>query len=154
MDRERERDVMDAYDENSNGPYGRHGPGGTAGPTGSGAPSPGGTPPAPGSGGSRPQAAPTVPTPSPSPEASQPPSDATHGPSAPDAEAETRTQTGSEARTGVAALSPRYQVGAALSLAIVAVVACVHLGMVFLHVAPSNTVSKAHGKAIEQWIYP
>lgn len=26
--------------------------------------------------------------------------------------------------------------------------------MVFLHVAPSNTLTKAHGKAIDDWIYP
>ncbi|MET8169449.1 DUF5819 family protein [Streptomyces sp. NPDC005329] len=58
------------------------------------------------------------------------------------------------ARTGVAALSPRYQVGAALALAVVAVTVCVHVGMVFLHIAPSNTVTKAHGKAIDDWIYP
>ncbi|MFI5797056.1 DUF5819 family protein [Streptomyces sp. NPDC051677] len=59
-----------------------------------------------------------------------------------------------EPRTGVAALSPRYQIGAALALAVVAVAVCVHVGMVFLHVAPSNTVTKAHGKAIDEWIYP
>ncbi|MFF1440989.1 DUF5819 family protein [Streptomyces sp. NPDC058295] len=59
-----------------------------------------------------------------------------------------------ESRTGVAALSPRYQVGAALALAVVAVTVCVHVGMVFLHVAPSNTVTKTHGKAIDDWIYP
>ncbi|MFE6825159.1 DUF5819 family protein [Streptomyces sp. NPDC057690] len=59
-----------------------------------------------------------------------------------------------EPRTGVAALSPRYQVGAALALAVVAVTVCVHVGMVFLHVAPSNTVTKTHGKAIDDWIYP
>ncbi|MFJ9021829.1 DUF5819 family protein [Streptomyces sp. NPDC102259] len=58
------------------------------------------------------------------------------------------------ARTGVAALSPRYQVGAALALAVVAVTVCMHVGMVFLHIAPSNTVTKAHGKAIDDWIYP
>ncbi|MGW2636392.1 DUF5819 family protein [Streptomyces sp. NPDC001348] len=57
-------------------------------------------------------------------------------------------------RTGVAALSPRYQIGAALALAAVAVTACVHLGMVFLHVAPANTVTKQHGRAIDEWIYP
>ncbi|WP_425276305.1 DUF5819 family protein [Streptomyces carpinensis] len=57
-------------------------------------------------------------------------------------------------RLGVAALSPRYQVGVALALAAVAAVTCVHLGMVFLHVAPSNTVTKQHGKAIDDWIYP
>ncbi|MFF0595873.1 DUF5819 family protein [Streptomyces antibioticus] len=59
-----------------------------------------------------------------------------------------------EPRTGVAALSPRYQIGAALALAVVAVAVCVHLGMVFLHVAPSNTVTKTHGEAIDDWIYP
>ena len=55
---------------------------------------------------------------------------------------------------GVAALSLPYQVGAALAVAVVAVAALVHLGMVFLHVAPSNTVTKQHGKAIDEWIYP
>ncbi|MER6421644.1 DUF5819 family protein [Streptomyces sp. NPDC001137] len=59
-----------------------------------------------------------------------------------------------EPRTGVAALSLRYQIGAALALAVVAVVVCVHVGMVFLHVAPSNTLTRAHGKAIDDWIYP
>ncbi|MDT0463116.1 DUF5819 family protein [Streptomyces gibsoniae] len=58
------------------------------------------------------------------------------------------------ARTGVAALSLRYQIAAALVLAVVAVAACVHLGMVFLHVAPANVVSKEHSKAINDWIYP
>ncbi|MFJ5260705.1 DUF5819 family protein [Streptomyces sp. NPDC088387] len=57
-------------------------------------------------------------------------------------------------RTGVAALSLPYQVGVAFALAVVAVAACVHLGMVFLHVAPSNTVTKQHGEAIEDWVYP
>ncbi|MGW2527866.1 DUF5819 family protein [Streptomyces sp. NPDC001595] len=60
----------------------------------------------------------------------------------------------SDPRTGVAALSPRYQVGVALALAVVAVAVCVHIGMVFLHVAPSNTVTKAHGEAIDEWVYP
>ncbi|MFI6034039.1 DUF5819 family protein [Streptomyces sp. NPDC051315] len=57
-------------------------------------------------------------------------------------------------RTGVAALSPRYQIAAALALAVVAVGVCVHLGMVFLHVAPSNTITKTHGKAIDEWVFP
>ncbi|MFI5976509.1 DUF5819 family protein [Streptomyces sp. NPDC051452] len=56
--------------------------------------------------------------------------------------------------TGIAALSTRYRIGAALALAAVAVGACVHLLMVFLSLAPANTVTKQHGKAIEQWIYP
>ncbi|GAA4065529.1 hypothetical protein GCM10022233_45340 [Streptomyces shaanxiensis] len=54
----------------------------------------------------------------------------------------------------MAALSLRYQIGAALALAVVAVAVCVHIGMVFLHVAPPNTVTKQHGKAIDDWIYP
>ncbi|MFE9771242.1 DUF5819 family protein [Streptomyces sp. NPDC005931] len=60
----------------------------------------------------------------------------------------------SEPRTGVAALSLRHQIGAAVALALVAAAVCVHLGMTFLHVAPSNTVSKEHGAVIEDWIYP
>ncbi|MFJ8634948.1 DUF5819 family protein [Streptomyces sp. NPDC093568] len=59
-----------------------------------------------------------------------------------------------EPRTGVAALSLRYQIGAALALAVVAIAVCVHVGMVFLHVAPPNTVTKQHGQAIDDWIYP
>ncbi|MFH0517382.1 DUF5819 family protein [Streptomyces sp. M41] len=59
-----------------------------------------------------------------------------------------------EARTGVAALSLKYQIGAALAVAVVAIAVCVHVGMVFLHVAPPNTVTKQHGKAIDDWIYP
>ncbi|MER6435207.1 DUF5819 family protein [Streptomyces sp. NPDC001185] len=55
---------------------------------------------------------------------------------------------------GIAALSLRHQIVAAFALAVVAVLACVHLGMVFLHVAPSNTVTKQHGKAIDEWVYP
>ncbi|MFD7991628.1 DUF5819 family protein [Streptomyces mexicanus] len=56
--------------------------------------------------------------------------------------------------TGLAALSPRYRAVAAVVLAVVAVVACVHLGMVFLSVAPANTVSKQHGEAVDAWVYP
>ncbi|WP_240437045.1 DUF5819 family protein, partial [Streptomyces sporangiiformans] len=56
--------------------------------------------------------------------------------------------------TGIAALSPRYQIVAALAFAVVAVAACVHLGTAFLHVAPSNTVTKQHGQAIDEWVYP
>ncbi|MFJ4201957.1 DUF5819 family protein [Streptomyces sviceus] len=59
-----------------------------------------------------------------------------------------------EPRTGVAALSLRYQIGVALALAVVAIAVCVHIGMVFLHVAPSNTVTKQHGGAVDDWVYP
>ncbi|WP_369252442.1 DUF5819 family protein [Streptomyces sp. R41] len=77
---------------------------------------------------------------------------------APTSEAPARPQTESvvepPAPTGIAALPLRSQIAAALAVAVVAVVACVHLGMVFLHVAPSNTVTKQHGRAIDEWIYP
>ncbi|MEU3896086.1 DUF5819 family protein [Streptomyces sp. NPDC045251] len=59
-----------------------------------------------------------------------------------------------EPRTGVAALSPRYQVGAVIALAVVAVAVCAHLGLVFLHVAPSNTLTKKHGAAVDEWVFP
>ncbi|CAM5554909.1 hypothetical protein STAFG_4220 [Streptomyces afghaniensis 772] len=57
-------------------------------------------------------------------------------------------------RAGIAALSLRYRIGVALALAVVAVGVCVHLGMTFLHVAPPNTVTREHGKAVDDWIYP
>jgi hypothetical protein len=56
--------------------------------------------------------------------------------------------------TGVAALGLPYRVGAAVALAAVAGLACVHLGMVFLHVAPSNTLSKRHAETVDAWMYP
>ena len=62
--------------------------------------------------------------------------------------------TPSTPRTGVAALSPRYQVGAVVALAVVAVAVCAHIGLVFLHVAPSNTLTKQHGSAVDEWVFP
>ncbi|MER6915195.1 DUF5819 family protein [Streptomyces sp. NPDC000594] len=55
---------------------------------------------------------------------------------------------------GLLALSTPYRIAAALALALVAVVATVHIGMVFLHVAPANTASKRYGEAIDAWVYP
>ncbi|MGA5652009.1 DUF5819 family protein [Streptomyces seoulensis] len=55
---------------------------------------------------------------------------------------------------GLAALSPRYRLVAGGALAVVAAVAAVHLGMVFLSLAPANAVSKQHAKAVEGWVYP
>ncbi|GGT20861.1 DUF5819 family protein [Streptomyces purpureus] len=55
---------------------------------------------------------------------------------------------------GIAALSLPYQVTAAVALAVVAVLACFHVSMVFLHVAPSNTLTKQNGEAIDGWVYP
>ncbi|SED37595.1 hypothetical protein SAMN05216532_4362 [Streptomyces sp. 2231.1] len=81
---------------------------------------------------------------------------ATDGPDEADASDEASDGGGALAapRVGVVALSPRYQVGAAVALAVVAVAACVHLLMVFLSLAPANTVTKQHGKAVEDWVYP
>ncbi|MFV6030402.1 DUF5819 family protein [Streptomyces sp. NPDC056264] len=55
---------------------------------------------------------------------------------------------------GIMALSMPYQVVLAVALAVVGVFACVHLAMVFLHVAPSNTLTKRHGQAVDDWVYP
>ncbi|MGW0907282.1 DUF5819 family protein [Streptomyces sp. NPDC002853] len=81
-------------------------------------------------------------------ESPPPPSDAVH-PTTEDAAAAPP-----ETRTGIAALSPRHQAVAALALALIAVTACVHVGMLFLHVAPANTMTKQHGQAVDDWIYP
>ncbi|MFJ6665728.1 DUF5819 family protein [Streptomyces sp. NPDC091383] len=62
--------------------------------------------------------------------------------------------TSGPARRGLAALSPRYQAGAALTVAVIVVGVGVHLLMVFLSLAPQNTVSKQHGKAIDAWVFP
>ncbi|MEU6403910.1 DUF5819 family protein [Streptomyces sp. NPDC046985] len=83
--------------------------------------------------------------------ASDPARDPDAAPAAADAPAEDVL---AESPVGVAALSPRYRAGAVLALAVVAVVVCAHLGMVFLHVAPANTVSKQHAQAVDDWIYP
>ncbi|MFH7598368.1 DUF5819 family protein [Streptomyces racemochromogenes] len=55
---------------------------------------------------------------------------------------------------GIAGLSLPYRVLAALVLAALAVTACLHLGLVFLHVAPSNTLSKRHAALVDGWVYP
>ncbi|WP_244291247.1 DUF5819 family protein [Streptomyces subrutilus] len=55
---------------------------------------------------------------------------------------------------GIAGLSTPYRVLAALALGAVGVAACAHLAFVFLHVAPSNTVSKQHARTVDAWIYP
>lgn len=57
-------------------------------------------------------------------------------------------------RSGIAGLSFRSQIVAALALALIGVTALVHLGMVFLHISPSNTVSKENARAVDAWINP
>ncbi|MBH5336002.1 hypothetical protein IHE55_14880 [Streptomyces pactum] len=54
----------------------------------------------------------------------------------------------------VSRLSLPAQLTVAVVAAVVAVAVAVHLAMVFLHVAPSNTVSKEHGDTIDEYIYP
>ncbi|MEB8342794.1 DUF5819 family protein [Streptomyces endophyticus] len=61
---------------------------------------------------------------------------------------------GAPERRGLAALSPGHQLTAVLALIGVALVTCVHILMVFLHVAPSNTISKQHGELVGAWVYP
>ncbi|MEV7425414.1 MULTISPECIES: DUF5819 family protein [unclassified Streptomyces] len=56
--------------------------------------------------------------------------------------------------SGIAGLSLPYQIVAAVAFAVVGLLACVHVAMVFLHVAPSNTVTKNQGKTIDAWVYP
>ncbi|MFD9540398.1 DUF5819 family protein [Streptomyces sp. NPDC060022] len=55
---------------------------------------------------------------------------------------------------GIAALSLPYQVTAALALSVIGLLAFGHLAMVFLHVAPSNTLTKQHGESVDDWVYP
>ncbi|MFJ2894176.1 DUF5819 family protein [Streptomyces sp. NPDC087218] len=57
-------------------------------------------------------------------------------------------------RGGMAALSLPYQIVAAVVLSVIGLVACTQLAMVFLHVAPSNTLTKRHGEAVDDWVYP
>ncbi|MBM9505897.1 DUF5819 family protein [Actinacidiphila acididurans] len=54
----------------------------------------------------------------------------------------------------VGALSLPSRIAVALTVGCVAVGALYHLGMVFLHVAPSNTLSKEHATAVSDYIYP
>lgn len=54
----------------------------------------------------------------------------------------------------VAALSLPGRIVVAVTVGAVAVGALLHLGMVFLYVAPSNTLSKEHAAAVNDYIYP
>ncbi|MBB4713886.1 hypothetical protein BJ965_003768 [Streptomyces luteogriseus] len=160
-----ERGGMDAYDEGSNARHGPDAPRRPAPPAQRSAPADSAAPDvSPG-----PELAPDVsPGPELAPDVSPGPElapDVSPGPElapdvapAPPAPVVAPAPPGSwppgEPRTGIAALSPRYQVGVALALAVVAIGVCVHIGMTFLHVAPANTVTRAHGEAVDDWIYP
>ncbi|SHL61496.1 DUF5819 family protein [Actinacidiphila paucisporea] len=53
-----------------------------------------------------------------------------------------------------ATLSLPARITVAVTVGVVAVGALFHLGMVFLHVAPSNTLSKQHATAVSDYVYP
>ncbi|GAQ53788.1 DUF5819 family protein [Streptomyces acidiscabies] len=72
----------------------------------------------------------------------------------PDADTSPPDAPDSESPTRLTALSLRAQITVAGVVALVAAVALVHIGMVFLHIAPSNTVSKQHARAVDDWVYP
>ena len=55
---------------------------------------------------------------------------------------------------GMAALPLPYQVVAALALSVIGLLAVGHLAVIFLHVAPSNTLTKQHGEVVDDWVYP
>ncbi|WP_256104602.1 DUF5819 family protein [Streptomyces sp. ODS05-4] len=74
-----------------------------------------------------------------------PPAQAAGDPAAPPAKA---------AGAGIKGLSLPYQITAAVALAVIAVGGLLHVGMVFLHVAPANTLSKQHGEAVDDWVLP
>ncbi|WUH92155.1 DUF5819 family protein [Streptomyces sp. NBC_00433] len=54
----------------------------------------------------------------------------------------------------LAGLSLPARITVAVTVGVVAVGALFHLGMVFLHVAPSNTLSKQHATAVSEYVYP
>lgn len=59
-----------------------------------------------------------------------------------------------ERRGGIAALSLPGRVAVGIAVAAVAVAVAVHGAMVFLHVAPDNTLSKEYASTVDDYIYP
>lgn len=59
-----------------------------------------------------------------------------------------------ERQSGVAALSMPGRITVAIAVAVVAVAVAVHVAMVFLHVAPDNTLSKEHSETIDDYVLP
>lgn len=62
-----------------------------------------------------------------------------------------RAEAGAPGPAGLSRLG-RTIVAVAAAAAVLAV--AVHLSMVFLHVAPSNTLTKKHGQGIDDYVYP
>jgi Family of unknown function (DUF5819) len=50
--------------------------------------------------------------------------------------------------------SPGARIAIAAAIAAVAIGAAIHLGMVFLHIAPSNTIYKENSKTVDGYVYP
>ncbi|MEU0332134.1 DUF5819 family protein [Streptomyces sp. NPDC006193] len=145
---------MDAHDEDSRGPQRPDGPTGTRLPEDASEDARDDPPEAPQAPAAAPSTAPSpAPSPADSPAGAAPGTPPGAGP-APAGPPAPQPPPPSAPPTGLAALSPRYRVGAALALAVVAVAACTHLLMVFLSLAPANTVTKQHGKAIADWVNP
>jgi hypothetical protein len=63
-------------------------------------------------------------------------------------------ENGAAVPSGLAALSLPSRIAVSVAVAVVAVTAAVHLSMIFLHVAPSNTISNQHGATIDEYVYP
>ncbi|WP_433406628.1 DUF5819 family protein [Streptomyces sp. CA-146814] len=97
---------------------------------------------------SRTSSGPDAPAPEPDSPASGPDSPA------PETEAPVSAPNPPGTGVGIAGLSFGYQLVAALSLSLIGLLACAQVAMVFLHVAPSNTLTKQHGKTVDDWIYP
>ncbi|WP_232626767.1 DUF5819 family protein [Streptomyces alfalfae] len=76
------------------------------------------------------------------------------GSAGPDGPVPTRAPEHAPPPIGIAGLKLGHQIAAACALAVIAVAACAHVAMLFLHVAPSNTATKQHGDVIDEWIYP
>lgn len=54
----------------------------------------------------------------------------------------------------ISTLSLPARIVIAVAAAVVSVTVALHLTMIFLHVAPSNTLTKQHGDAVDAWVYP
>ncbi|WP_069813521.1 DUF5819 family protein [Streptomyces sp. TP-A0874] len=65
-----------------------------------------------------------------------------------------RDEQGAAASVDLTALSLPARIAVALAALVVAGAVAVHLTMVFLHVAPENTVTKRHGALVDAYVYP
>ena len=77
-----------------------------------------------------------------------------HDTAPPPTEAENDTGKAPGNRTPEKPLSPVAALVVAVGTALCVATALIHLGMVFLHVAPSNAVSQRYQQRLNAWIYP